>query len=557
MSINIEQYKRVKEVGYTSNKDVKIKKIDFLKIKKFRSIEDRIIKLGNNITILIGRNGTMKTSVLGLIAHPFSSSAKDVFGEDLKTSKRNIFKFSIKYDDNYEYSVYLQDDNNVCLTEPVNINIGKGEETKRHRIVVSGKSKGEGNFSYNTSFLNLSRLYPISDIAAEHINNTIVNLNDREKMQLNNFYERIFPSREYRDFEGVINNDKTKETFAPGGDNVKYDFNSISTGEDNLGALFNKLITFQRDSLSLTTNSGNGIFCIDEIEAGLHPAAQIALFDYLLGWSKIHKVQIAFTTHSLYLIKMIYAKYYIDLKNNNIVLNFFSCSKAEDDKNYPIFYNPDFSFAYKELTLSTPNEVIKENQIKVFCEDELAMFLIKQLVGTNICKYVEFVYIKNKDKDGFGYRELGGICKTYPLIFSKIGFCVFDADVDDNYLSNIENDKMYTKIIDADKFCIEKRIAVFISELENNNSFFDVKEKDSFLQDMASKYIQISGEHIRKENDTKKFKSWFKIYTKKDRQKYIKEYVKTIDCTVKSKFLEDFKKKLNYIRKNLNLPEIK
>lgn len=44
-----------KKSGYESNKDVKFKKIDSIYIEKFRTIEDRTIILGENITLISGK----------------------------------------------------------------------------------------------------------------------------------------------------------------------------------------------------------------------------------------------------------------------------------------------------------------------------------------------------------------------------------------------------------------------------------------------------------------------------------------------------------------------
>ena len=89
----MEKLKTAREIGYASNKDVKLKKIKGIYIKKFRTIENKMIELGSQVTIISGKNGTMKSCILGLIAHPFSSpnNAKDSFENDLKTDMRNVF----------------------------------------------------------------------------------------------------------------------------------------------------------------------------------------------------------------------------------------------------------------------------------------------------------------------------------------------------------------------------------------------------------------------------------------------------------------------------------
>ena len=101
-----------KEIGYPTNKDVVFKTIMGIYIKSFRSLKDRTIKLGNYFTLITGKNGTMKSTILGLIAHPFSSpnNAKDLFDNDLKTQIRDVFHLSMKNNFNYLYYLMCETD---------------------------------------------------------------------------------------------------------------------------------------------------------------------------------------------------------------------------------------------------------------------------------------------------------------------------------------------------------------------------------------------------------------------------------------------------------------
>ena len=84
--------KRKIELGLSNNKDITIQSILGIQIKNFRSFKEQSLILGEHITVLSGRNGTMKTSLMGLLAHPFSSETKDAFGNDLKTPLQEVFK---------------------------------------------------------------------------------------------------------------------------------------------------------------------------------------------------------------------------------------------------------------------------------------------------------------------------------------------------------------------------------------------------------------------------------------------------------------------------------
>ena len=148
IDINQEYHNR-QFYNYETNKDIPIAKIDKIEIEKFRSLVNRKIKLGKHLTIISGKNGTMKTTLMGLIAHPFSNDTKDAFGVPLKTNLGDVFKLSKKYDDEYSYNVCFTSTKNEKIKETVNIDV-VGD---RHRIVVSGHGKGDGNFIFNTSYI--------------------------------------------------------------------------------------------------------------------------------------------------------------------------------------------------------------------------------------------------------------------------------------------------------------------------------------------------------------------------------------------------------------------
>lgn len=69
------------------------------------------------------------------------------------------------------------------------------------------------------------------------------------------------------------------------------------------------MIAFKRNILS--NNALQGIFCIDEFDASLHPVAQVRLFDFIYNWAKRNNIQVIATTHSLFLVK-----HFIDKQKN-------------------------------------------------------------------------------------------------------------------------------------------------------------------------------------------------------------------------------------------------
>jgi predicted ATPase len=488
---NLPQGKRKTELGLSNNKDIAIQSILGIRIRCFRSLKEQSLCLGEHVTVLSGRNGTMKTSLMGLLAHPFSSEAKDAFGTDLKTPLHEVFKLSPEFDtEDYLYDMTIRTGNGEVLAEPVSIYRVK-ENTNRHRIVVSGSEKGDGNFFYNTSFLNLKRLFPLVDTKAAPTTDHSVSLSASETTDLKDFYENIFPSSDYEAFVPV-HQKKVKSTFALSGATARYDWHAISSGEDNLGAIFNRLVGFQR-AFTVGQKTGNGILCIDEFESSLHPVAQLRLLDYLYWWSSKYKVQVVISTHSLHLIQDLYLRHAANLAAGRIVINFVSKSSAHED-NFPILKNPDYELAYKELTLSNPAKVAAARKVRVFCEDEHAVHFAKRLIKSQeVLSVVEFHSSLDPDggKVGTSWPALRKLCVEYPLLLEG-SLALFDADVGESDRAKIKNADLYLVLPDPNNLAIERRMIVFIIGLDNSNAFFTKfgREREAFLLDFKSAHIK-------------------------------------------------------------------
>lgn len=68
--------------------------IDKIHIKKFRKFIDLEIKCGKKLTVIAGQNGTQKTTLLGLLAHPFSMSKKNPDDDGSETTEPGSTPFS-------------------------------------------------------------------------------------------------------------------------------------------------------------------------------------------------------------------------------------------------------------------------------------------------------------------------------------------------------------------------------------------------------------------------------------------------------------------------------
>lgn len=520
------EYLTAKKLGYESNKNVKFKCIEKLCINKFRTIKDRDIVLGKNITLITGKNGTMKSTILGLIAHPFSSpnGAVDVFNNPLKTNMRDVFRMSLEKDtERYKYTLnFLSSlDERICET----VVVYPRKEENRFRVTVgTGNKSGDGNFSLNTAYLNLKRLFPIIETNANIMMNA--EFSDNERQWISNAYLKIMTRDAFTEFD-CISDYKDKNTVGP--KNASYDFNSISSGEDNLGNILMKMLAFVRNK----TNDDclQGIFCIDEIEASMHPVALTNLFDFLLKWSKKNNIQIVATTHSLYLIDHA-LKYQLtssDDKKQDVAVNIISTAHVGNDKNYRVINNPTYKEAYKELTLKNPEDDI-QYKVNIICEDEVAESFIKIILQKKKFKScVNFITnVSDENENGTHWPGLVSLGRNgHALLEDSI--IILDPDVPINAVQPVR-DKGVDILVIPDAFnmnktvglALEKVIPKFIFQLDGADEAFKAEEKNYYLNSLYRNNIYDS--EITYTDGIKKYKNWRKD-NKRVFNKFIYAYV--------------------------------
>lgn len=498
-------------IGYKNHKDVKFKYLTGLKIQSFRSLKNRYLPLGKHITVITGKNGTMKSSLLGLIAHPFSSptGAKDLYGQDLKTDMQDVFRLSLEKDPN-EYIYYLEANTtkNESLSEPIRLYCRPGE--KRHRVTVGeNNAAGAGNFYLNTSLITLSRLYPMINTDSHVIT---VNLSEDEKRRISHDYLYIMQRDAFSNFETVSDN-KIKNTCGP--KDAYYDFNSISSGEDNLGSILYKLLAFEREKSN--EDCLQGILCIDEFEASLHPVVQTQFFDYLLHWSKRNHIQIVMTSHSLYLLyHCLFLQQRPNFEENSISIVNISTMQVGQDHNYRFIPNPDYKAIYKELTYVSPEET-PPYKVNIICEDSVAKSFLKKLLGKSVTPHIDII-TDISGTEGSSWQSLLSLARNGAKLLDD-SIIVLDADAD---ITKKVQFPRITKIFDPDNLPIEKRIVKYVHDLDGSEALFIAEEIDAVRSKIYHCDIDLSNIKTQNIAHYKKWRNQNKLFFQKVLSFYLK-----------------------------------
>jgi len=282
-----------------------------LTIEKFRALNDVAVEFGDCITVVCGKNGTSKSSILGIAAQIFSFEKDYVNNESIEFQQIAGGLFKSQYSDHFRISEKFD----VPGSMSVNIDLFDGytnqaataklelmKRGKSPRPVVRNNSTADGssntsrNFTHPVIFLSLKRLYPIAardyklgdfDYLEKHKKDFIALTNEL----LN------------RNASLATGTDGTISSAVAHGEN--YDQDSVSAGEDNVGQIILALMSFRKLKEEYADYKG-GLLLIDEADAGLFPTAQVNLLKMLDRECKNLDLQVVMTSHSPVLIEYAY-----------------------------------------------------------------------------------------------------------------------------------------------------------------------------------------------------------------------------------------------------------
>lgn len=347
-----------------------------IEIENFRGIKQQTLEFqGKSLNAIVGQNGSMKTTLLGIIAASFSlkSSALalekaiggDIFGIELDSRVR----FSERFDEpkSHRWSMYLSRN---LSEEPIRMSSYRrpGRTFKLRFWRVGKRIKGDTLPQVPVLYLSLKRLSPIAEEKGIMVDK--LELSDEEKNLFTEWHSRILVSQDTIDSIDHLSS-KAKNTLAP--TTNYYDSLAISSGQDNVGKIILAVISMKRLKEKYPSEYRGSIVCVDEIENTLYPAAQGHLLEFLKKMSKEYDIQFFFSTHSLTIVNLLTSPEYEKFSSVNYA--------HKGKKDVIIEQNVSRDNIINELYLGLADKMksIGVNRIKVYCEDD---------VGMNCCKYL-------------------------------------------------------------------------------------------------------------------------------------------------------------------------
>ena len=353
--------------------------ISEVQITKFRGFQDVRFSLGKSITIIAGQNGTMKSTLLGMIGQPFSVKGKDNPITDARTIDGS--RFTAPFQDKFRLSEVFDPPGTHKWKLIFRRNSGIGREffeiesiprndPKSRRNIrfwsTEGRSRGMGYIQVPVIFLSLKRITPIGE--EKNVKFSSEGMTDSEREFFNQEHKSILSILD--DFSAPALVTSTNKS-SLGAVTDYYDANSNSAGQDNIGKILLAVLSFKRLKETYPEHYKGGILLIDEVDATLFPSAQQKLIRRLFHYASKFRIQIIATSHSLSVLEEMYSP--ASLEHGRIVY------LRKRDRRIEVFENPPFRSIQNDIEITAKSRETGQ-KIEVYCEDSEGFDFFRHLL---------------------------------------------------------------------------------------------------------------------------------------------------------------------------------
>ncbi|WP_036217541.1 ATP-dependent nuclease [Marinospirillum minutulum] len=544
----------------------RLKKIN---IESFRGLEDVDIEFADSITVICGKNGTSKSSILGIAAQVFSFEKdyvkgsklnyRQITGDLFKSQYTEHFRMSEEFDTTGSmkvslelYDGYTEKDatGNLSLTTRDNV----PRAVVRHNSTVPDGANTSRNFTHPVIFLSLKRLYPIASRDYKTLNFEYLENHKKEFIGLTNeLLNRRASSA--TSTSGII-----KSAVSHGDD---YDHQSVSAGEDNAGQIILALMSFKKLQSEYKDYKG-GLLLIDEADAGLFPAAQIKLLKILERECRKLNLQVVITSHSPSIIDYAYEQGQLYRRRYKTIYlsNTHGRIQVGDDWSW-MRINADINTE----TIKAPKNV-NLPKVNVYFEDKEASDFYNALMTRQTIKK----FTKPLPEITLGCSNYIQLIKNNITEFSERSVICLDADQQ----AEIADKNYKTIVLLPGELPPDQLIFEFLYNLPKDNEFWDneIQFTHSVFTNCASEVLntfsindekidlRLSIEKYKEEVDgnikqkNKKVREVFKRFYKEEKIQSLVGRLTNLynpwsywvkkHPELSNKFLNDFKAALNY-----------
>lgn len=506
--------------------------IEKISIDRFRGFNNVEFLLGKYLTIIAGQNGTQKTTLLGILSQPFSLTdesnpmrkEKPLCGGNFRSSFSEKFKFSDSYDKigGHEWTLHINNQ------EPFTAeSIRRRKDSELPRFWKKGdRAAGSGYLQFPVIYLSLKRLIPIGEDPDIEEDKTIGITSDEINF-LKKWHNKILNLREKVTDTSYLSSGQ-KNTF--GANTATYDWKLNSAGQDNVGKILAAVLSFKRLKSSHPDHYQGGILAVDEIDATLHPAAQLKLMEALRKFASQYSIQIICTTHSLTILENVCAlqKTPAFVGQNKVIY------LEKLDNKVHVIEDVTFNTIKHKLEISIGK--VKDSKVDVYTEDLETAIFAKALLKTKSSK-LNFI----KCKLGCG-NLIDLATRKVPSFSFPNSIIILDGDVRKNSPSMRKINNFKNFLILPTSESPEQILASYLDELSDHSPLWKIIHGDFNKQFCFDKY-QLDDITRDRELAKKWFQSMLPLFGK-NATKVINSWVKT-NPEIRISYLDDFKTVFN------------
>ena len=420
-----------------------IKRITFTQYRRLKAPLE--LEFCNHINIISGLNGTCKSSILYLISNAFQAE-KSTNTQLVPKSEFNVInnisaqvnaKIEMLTTGDKEYNdpapgqrgelfkVYYSDGQSIGFRRH---NKSSDDTHSRFRLIPQySPSQNQSLPTLRTVYLSLARLLPFGEMKNDiPVKGVRKELPEEYNAIFYQLVQHITGIKITESTPQIIANIKTRTEYLT--DTEGIDSNTASVGEDNAIIILKNLVLlryYYENAPNLhSVEQPASILLIDEMDATLHPAMQLRLLNLLKEYSENYKIQIFFTTHSLYLLEKALLPAYRD----KIKLNYLT----HQGDHVTLLPKPSIQKIERHLQEIQNVSYSEPPKIPVFTEDTEARVILQSIFGyfSSRCKYFKNL----RDKFHFVNASIG--CEILKGIFqdqyldqnTMNAICILDGD---------------------------------------------------------------------------------------------------------------------------------
>lgn len=425
-------------------------------IKDFRSFRGTSFEfpLGRRVTCISGHNGVGKSTLLAILSNCGELKSKEgrhLNGGIFRGEYSDIIKHDVEHDTTGEkvhiairssfpgekleaeelwFRATAQERNKSRKAAADNGGGKANQKSKRYRLIPKKSDTRESvsKLRWPTYYLGLSRLYPAGEAAEVKSRKPRLSQKMTEDFAL--WYSDILGLNKQQFKPEVLTLSDVPKKKGAGVSAQDYGVLANSAGQDNVGQILLTVLSFRQLKEELGKDYNGGLLAIDELDATLHPAAQIKLYNFLQKKAKELDLQVVFTCHSLSLIEYLIRVGHLNDKENYRLL-YLTRGRGRLEVNE----QPTLEGLRADLNARMLNHSSRPS-VPMILEDEVAKDLVQFIVE----QYEPSLRLK-MNQGSISFQQIALLLNSYVEYFVN-SIAVLDPDV-----NRAESQKTAAKLI--------------------------------------------------------------------------------------------------------------